>query len=177
MKFLIFFMILSSCVLTGKTQSLREAEKYACLAPSINYKSLDALHATKITAFSWAKKYTNQALTREFNIGDKCLHTKLLIKMLYTSQDADIGKWTNKLENTSGQIKIIKTYYGSGSNGLAGCRYYISRLSKDGNQEDRGFIACPNQLGWGILDDSRGFPIPAHLVFAGWYFYDERFFK
>jgi len=177
MKFLIIFIILSSCVLTGKTKSLREAEKYACLAPSINYKSLDALHATKITAFVWAKKYTNQAFSSEFKIGDKCLHTKLLIKMLYTSKDGDIGEWTNKLKNTSGKIKIIKTYYGYEAQGLGGCRYYISRLFKDDSQVNKKFFACPSQLGWGVLDDSRGFPVPAHLVFAGWHFYDERFFE
>ena len=35
----------------------------------------------------------------------------------------------------------------------------------------------PKELGAFELVDSAGFPIPGHLYFAGWYFYDYRFFE
>jgi len=45
---LILVFFLNSCLLTGETSSLRESYKYSCLAPSMNYRSLDAKHSTKL---------------------------------------------------------------------------------------------------------------------------------
>lgn len=180
---LILVFLLNSCLLTGETSSLRESHKYACLAPSMNYRSLDAKHSTKIHLVAWAKKYAVQAVSPEFKIEDKCSHTKILINALYTQNDGSILNWANDKNKTSGKIKILRTIYDTGGNsvtisgGFRGCREYSSRLIKNGEVTDYKFLACPSALGWGVFDDSSGFPIPPHLVFAGWYFYDYRFFK
>lgn len=172
-----FVFLLNSCLITGETSSLRESHKYACLAPSVNYRSLDALHSTKIHLVAWAKKYAAQAVSSEFSIEDKCLHTKTLIRALYTLHDGESLKWSNDKNKTKGIIKILNTYHAGLSSSFAGCRIYSSRLINDNTYWDYKFLACSHTLGWGVFDDSRGFPIPAHLVFAGWYFYDYRFFK
>lgn len=180
---LFLFFFLNSCLLTGETSSLRESNKYACLAPSINYRSLDAKHSTQIYLVAWAKKYAAQAFSTEFKIEDRCSHTKILINALYTQNDGSILSWVNDRNKTSGKIKILKTIYDTRGNsvsisgGFRGCREYSSRLIKNKEIWDYKFLACPSALGWGVFDDSNGFPIPPHLVFAGWYFYDYRFFK
>ena len=147
----------------------------------MNYRSLDAKHSTKIHLVAWAKKYTAQAVSSEFEIEDRCSHTKILVNALYTQNDGSILNWVNDRNKTSGKIKILRTIYGTGgisiSGGFSGCREYTSRLIKNGEVSDYKFLACPGELGWGVFDDSRGFSIPAHLVFAGWHFYDYRFFK
>ena len=163
---LILVFFLNSCLLTGETSSLRES-----------------YNSTKIHLVAWAKKYAVQAVSPEFKIEDKCSHTKILINALYTQNDGSILSWVNEKNNTSGKIKILKTIYDTGGNsvsisgGFRGCREYSSRLIKNGEVSDYKFLACPSALGWGVFDDSSGFPIPAHLVFAGWHFYDYRFFK
>ena len=89
--FLLFlFFFLNSCLLTGETSSLRESYKYACLAPSINYRSLDAKHSTQIHLIAWAKKYAAQAISSEFKIEDRCSHTKRVINTLYNQTNCDI---------------------------------------------------------------------------------------
>ena len=133
---LILVFFLNSCLLTGETSSLRESYKYSCLAPSMNYRSLDAKHSTKIHLVAWAKKYAVQAVSPEFKIEDKCSHTKILINALYTQNDGSILDWVNEKNNTSGKIKILKTIYDTGGNsvsisgGFRGCREYSSRLIK-----------------------------------------------
>ena len=53
--------IVTSCV----PRSLSVAQKNSCMAPSANFKALDAIHSTKIHAILWAKKFAKQASSKE----------------------------------------------------------------------------------------------------------------
>ena len=60
------FFIVVSCV----PRSLSVAQKNACMAPSANFKALDAIHSTKIHAILWAKKYAKQASSKELSLSE-----------------------------------------------------------------------------------------------------------
>ena len=179
---LLYFIILiitTSCVITGTTSSLRESTRNNCTAPSANFLSLDAFHSTKIQLLAWSKKYAKQSVSKELNLSDKCRQTKILIRALYGLQDGQSISWENEKNKTSGKIKVLHTHVGknSFSDGFGGCRDYLSFISIANKVQTYKFRACPDTLGWGSLDDSRGFPVPPHLLFAGWYFYDFRFIQ
>ncbi len=167
------FFIIASCV----PRSLSVAQKNACMAPSANFKALDAIHSTKIHALLWAKKYAKQASSKELSLSDKCRQTQILIKALYGLRDGESASWENSQNNTSGKVKVLNTIVQTGAWGYGGCRDYLSYIKIDDKVETFKFRACPRELGAFELVDSAGFPIPGHLFFAGWYFYDYRFFK
>ena len=180
--YLLYFFILivtTSCVITGTTSSLRESKKNNCMAPSANFLSLDALHSSKIHLIAWSKKYSKQSISKELNLSDKCRQTKILIRALYGLRDGQNISWENEKNHTSGKIKVLHTHIGKNSffDGFGGCRDYLSFITIENKVQTYKFRACPDILGWGVLDNSSGFPIPAHLLFAGWYFYDFRFFQ
>ena len=61
------------------------------MAPSANFKALDAIHSTKIHAILWAKKFAKQASSKELSLSDKCRQTQILIKALLTASSIDLG--------------------------------------------------------------------------------------
>ena len=77
--FFFIFFVAVSCT----PRSLSVAQKNACMAPSANFKALDAIHSTKIHAILWAKKFAKQASSKELSLSDKCRQTQILIKALY----------------------------------------------------------------------------------------------
>ena len=171
--FIFIFLVAVSCT----PRSLSVAQKNACMAPSANFKALDAIHSTKIHAILWAKKFAKQAYSKELSLSDKCRQTQILIKALYGLRDGESATWENPQNNTSGKIKILNTIVQTGIWGYGGCRDYLSYIKIDDKLEAFKFRACPKELGAFELVDSAGFPIPGHLYFAGWYFYDYRFFE
>ena len=99
------FLIVVSCV----PRSLSVAQKNACMAPSANFKALDAIHSTKIHALLWAKKYAKQASSKELSLSDKCRQTQILIQALYGLRDGESASWENLQNNTSGKVKVLNT--------------------------------------------------------------------
>ena len=83
--FFIIFILVVSCA----PRSLSIAQKNACMAPSANFKALDAIHSTKIHAILWAKKFAKQASSKELSLSDKCRQTQILIKALYGLRDGE----------------------------------------------------------------------------------------
>ena len=106
--FFFIFFVAVSCT----PRSLSVAQKNACMAPSANFKALDAIHSTKIHAILWAKKFAKQASSKELSLSDKCRQTQILIKALYGLRDGESANWENPQNNTSGKIKILKTKVG-----------------------------------------------------------------
>ena len=94
------------------------------MAPSANFKALDAIHSTKIHAILWAKKFAKQASSKELSLSDKCRQTQILIKALYGLRDGESATWENPKNNTSGKIKILNTIVQTGIWGYGGCRDY-----------------------------------------------------
>ena len=170
---LFIFFIVVSCA----PRSLSLAQKNSCMAPSANFKALDAIHSTKIHAFLWAKKFAKQAVSKELSLSDKCRQTQILIKALYALGDGESANWENPTNKTSGKIKILNTIVQTGAWGYGGCRDYLSYIKIEDKLDTFKFRACPKELGSFELSDSAGVPIPGHLYFAGWYFYDYRFFE
>ena len=170
---LFIFFVVVSCA----PRSLSLAQKNFCMAPSANFKALDAIHSTKIHAFLWAKKFAKQAVSKELSLSDKCRQTQILIKALYALGDGESANWENPANKTSGKIKILNTIVQTGAWGYGGCRDYLSYIKIEDKLDTFKFRACPKELGSFELSDSAGFPIPGHLYFAGWYFYDYRFFE
>ena len=157
------FFIVVSCV----PRSLSVAQKNACMAPSANFKALDAIHSTKIHAILWAKKFAKQASSKELSLSDKCRQTQILIKALYGLRDGESASWENPQNNTSGKVKVLNTIVQTGAWGYGGCRDYLSYIKIDDKVDTFKFRACPKELGTFELVDSAGFPIPGHLYFEG----------
>ena len=118
-KFIIVFFIYI-LVISCAPRSLSIAQKNACMAPSANFKALDAIHSTKIHAVLWAKKFAKQAVSKELSLSDKCRQTQILIRALYGLQDGESAKWENPKNNTSGKIKILNTLVQTGAWGYGG---------------------------------------------------------
>ena len=181
LRYYLFFLLiligLTSCALTGVPGSLSEAQRNACMAPSANFQALDSIHSTKIHKILWVKKYAKQTVTKKLSLSDKCRQTQILIQALYGLDDGESVSWENNKNQTSGKIKMLRTHVSRGAWGYGGCRDYLAFIVIENKLQTYKFRACPHELNHFELPDSRGFAIPGHLLFAGWYFYDSRFFK
>lgn len=146
-----------------------------CGSPSANFYSLDMMQRAQMTKnYQYQSptvfhKFIKNTVVQQLDLHDRCKHTQILIRALQASINQSFT-WNNPDNQTSGKIKILDFY-------PDGCIGYISFITIKNKTRTNKFRACRFRYNYMQLPDEKGYAIPPHLLFAGWFFYDQKYFK